>query len=82
MLVWDQSFKTESKNLAIEPLGVSGVQSVAAEARIPIIGIGGVTSDTVQSIIAAGAYGVAVIGAVAGARNPTEAASSLYKAIQ
>ena len=75
-------FKTQSKELTIEPLGVDKVHSVAEHAKVPVIGIGGITSETARSVVEAGAYGVAVIGAVVQADDPTEAAQLLYRSIQ
>jgi|GEM_PF-864868 len=46
------------------PLGLDGLQKVAAAVDIPVIGIAGITPARVPEVLAAGAYGVAVIGAV------------------
>lgn len=48
---------------------------------IPLIGIGGVTSDRIPDVIAAGGHGVAVIGAVWRAPDTAEAVRELLEAI-
>ena len=54
----------------------------AAKLEVPILGIGGITTDTAASVIRSGASGVAVIRAVASAPDPSEAASELYQVVQ
>ncbi len=48
---------------------------------IPLVGIGGVTSDRIPDVLAAGGHGVAVIGAVWRAADPAEAVRELLEAI-
>ena len=54
-----------------------GSRAVAAAVRVPVIAIGGVTAARVPALRAAGAHGVAVIGAVSGAADPAGAAAAL-----
>jgi thiamine-phosphate pyrophosphorylase len=49
---------------------------------VPVIAIGGVTADRVPALLAEGAYGVAVVGAVVDAPDPAAATRSLLEALQ
>lgn len=48
---------------------------------IPIVGIGGITSENATKVIEAGADGVSVITAISHADSPVEAASALRKSV-
>ena len=76
-------FATGNKPDAGAPLGVEGFGRLArlAPAGTPVIAIGGVTAANAPALVRAGAAGVAVIGAVWGARDPTAAARALRAAI-
>jgi thiamine-phosphate pyrophosphorylase len=71
------AFPTSTKDGLPPPIGPSGVGAVAAAASVPVIAIGGVTAARVPSLIAAGAYGVAVVGAVNRAADPRRAVEEL-----
>jgi thiamine-phosphate pyrophosphorylase len=76
------AFGTTSKDGLPEPIGPGGVAAVAAAVPgTPVIAIGGVTAERVASLRAAGAYGVAVIGAVSGAADPAAATRELLRAL-
>jgi thiamine-phosphate pyrophosphorylase len=76
-------FATPTKSDAGPPLGPDGFAAIARRAPDgrPVIGIGGITATNARSIVEAGAAGVAVIGAVAGATNPELAARDLIAAL-
>jgi thiamine-phosphate pyrophosphorylase len=74
-------FGTSSKHVPLAPLGLDAVRAVAAVATIPIIGIAGISIANVASVIAAGADGVAVIGAVCAADDVAAAADAMRRAI-
>jgi thiazole tautomerase (transcriptional regulator TenI) len=66
------------------PLGLDGFARVVAASRIPVLAIGGVTVDRVAEVVAAGASGVAVIGAISAALTrsaATDAARMLRAAL-
>jgi thiamine-phosphate pyrophosphorylase len=63
------------------PIGVAGVRAVAEAVAVPVIAIGGVTAATVPALRAAGAYGVAVVGALSGAADPGRATAELLGAL-
>jgi thiamine-phosphate pyrophosphorylase len=76
------AFATATKQGLPEPIGPQGVAAVtAAVTEVPVIAIGGVTAGHVPSLLAAGAYGVAVIGAVSGAADPAAATRDLLRAL-
>jgi thiamine-phosphate pyrophosphorylase len=66
---------------ASHPIGPIGgcdmVSLVAQELPVAVIGIGGITAKNADQVIAAGAVGVALIGAIIGAHNSFEAARAL-----
>ena len=61
---------------AFGPDGFARLARLAPEG-MPVIGIGGITAANAGSIVRAGAVGVAVIGAVLGARDPESAARTV-----
>lgn len=58
-------------------IGAKTITAATKEVKIPVIGIGGITSQNASEVIKAGAAGVAVIGAIIGADNPFKAAQDL-----
>jgi thiamine-phosphate diphosphorylase len=56
-------------------LGPAGLESLTASAHCPVYALGGVTPDRVAPCLAAGAHGVAVMGAIM--REPSLAAAYL-----
>jgi thiamine-phosphate pyrophosphorylase len=75
------AFATSTKDGLPGPLGPAGIAAVAAAVPVPVIAIGGVTAEHVPALRAAGAYGVAVVGAVSGAADPAAATRSLLRAL-
>jgi len=74
-------FPTGSKDHAIH-VGPERLRQLRPSVRIPILAIGGITADDVEAVIRAGADGVAVIGAVAGADDIAAAAESILNRIE
>ena len=72
-------FATPTKSDAGPALGAAGFAALAklAPEGLPVIGVGGITAANATSVLEAGAAGVAVIGAVLGAPDPTRAARVL-----
>ncbi|RZU78204.1 thiamine-phosphate diphosphorylase [Micromonospora kangleipakensis] len=64
------------------PIGPAGVRAVAEAVDVPVIAIGGVTAASVPALRAAGAYGVAVVGALSGAADPARATAELLGALR
>ncbi len=69
-----------SKPASGPPLGVEGFRSAIRAVRLPVFALGGVTAERAPEALAAGATGVACIGAVLQARDPASAASALVRA--
>lgn len=60
-----------------EPLGIAGFAQFAAAAPLPCVAIGGVRTEDIAPLRAAGAAGVAVVSAVCAAPDPRAAAQTL-----
>ncbi|RKN44376.1 thiamine phosphate synthase [Micromonospora endolithica] len=72
---------TTTKDGLPPAIGVAGVRAVAEAVPVPVIAIGGVTVADVAALRAAGAYGVAVVGALSGAADPARATAELLGAL-
>lgn len=72
---------TATKDGLPAPIGVAGVGAVARSAGVPVIAIGGVTVDRVPELLAAGAWGVAVVTAVSDVADPAAATRALLAAL-
>ena len=59
------------------PLGLDGLSAIVTASPAPVLAIGGITRERVAAVIAAGAAGIAVIGAISEAADPGQAASEL-----
>ena len=75
------AYATTTKTGLPAPLGPDGVGAVAAAVRIPVVAVAAVTADRVATLLAAGAYGIAVISAVSDAENPARATEVLLAAL-
>jgi thiamine-phosphate pyrophosphorylase len=75
------AYRTTTKSGLPEPIGPAGVAAVAAAVDVPVVAVGGVTADRVTDLRAAGAHGVAVVGAVSAASDPRAAAERLARAL-
>ena len=72
---------TRNKDDAGSPIGVDGFRKVRLAGALPAVAIGGVDLADVPALMAAGASGVAVIGAVLGAKDVEAATRALRKAL-
>jgi len=70
-------FGTSTKHDAGPAIGLEGLAAVVRATTLPVIGIGGVTIERAPDVLAAGAVGVAVVGAVFLADHPEHAAHRL-----
>ena len=75
------AFATTTKTGLPDPLGAAGISAVARAVEVPVVAIGGVTLAAVPELLAAGAHGVAVVGAVSDAADPLEATRALLRAL-
>ena len=74
-------FATLSKTDLGPLLGLEGLRTIREKVKIPILAIGGIYASNVSDIICAGADGVAVISAIAAAKNPVQAATEIIESI-
>jgi thiamine-phosphate pyrophosphorylase len=63
-------FTTYSKLKKTAPKGIGELGIVCRAVSIPVLAIGGINENNIGLVVSAGAYGVAVIGAVARSRSP------------
>ena len=75
------AFATSTKDGLPAPIGPAGIEAVARAVPVPVIAIGGITVDRVETVLAAGAYGIAVVGAVSDADDPGAATRDLLDAL-
>jgi thiamine-phosphate pyrophosphorylase len=74
-------FATQSKTLHRRPLGLAGLRAIAEVVRIPIIALGGILPERAADCLAAGATGVASMGAVMRAADPAAVVRAFLKAM-
>jgi thiamine-phosphate pyrophosphorylase len=74
-------YATSTKTALPAPMGPRGVEAVAAAVDVPVIAISGVTADNAAAVLDAGAWGVAVVGAVYGADDPVASLRQLMELI-
>jgi thiamine-phosphate pyrophosphorylase len=75
-------FGTFNKRDPAPTLGLDGLAAMVRAARVPVIAIGSVRADRVPAMLATGAWGVAVLGAVTAASvPPREAVEVLARAL-
>ncbi|AKG34583.1 thiamine phosphate synthase [Paenibacillus durus] len=73
-------YPTSSKDDARPVQGTILIQNLRKEGiTIPLVGIGGITAENASPVFAAGADGVSVISAIAGADHPQEAAAAFAR---
>lgn len=75
------AYLTSTKDGLPDPIGAQGIRAVAEAVDVPVIAIGGVTPERVPGLLANGAYGVAVIGAISRAADPAEATRRFLAAL-
>jgi thiamine-phosphate pyrophosphorylase len=75
------AYPTATKTGLPEPIGPAGIAAVAAAVDVPVVAIGGITAARVPELIRAGAYGVAVVGAICAAPDPAAATAELLAAL-
>ncbi|HDP69894.1 MAG TPA: thiamine phosphate synthase [Actinobacteria bacterium] len=75
-------FPTITKKNARKPIGIDGLIDIKNYVDIPVVAIGGISSDNIQSVMEAGADGVAIISAVAVAPDMKEESHVLFEKIK
>ncbi len=74
-------FPTPTKPDTGEALGIERFSEIARAVAIPVVAIGGITLETVDQVIGAGAAGAAVVSAVVAADDMAGAARALKRRI-
>lgn len=72
-VVFGPVYDTPSKRRYGPPQGLAALEAVARAVDHPVLAVGGLTPERVADVLAAGAAGVAVIGAIYGAARPADA---------
>ena len=72
-VVFGPVYDTPSKRRYGPPQGLAALEAAAAASTRPVLAVGGITPERVGEVRAAGAAGVAVIGAIYGAARPADA---------
>lgn len=72
-------YRTVTKAGLPAPLGPEAIGAVAHAVDVPVIAIGGVTTQHVPELVAAGAHGVAVVTAISDASDPGLATRTLLR---
>lgn len=81
-VVFGPVYDTASKRRYGPPQGVAALEAVAhAAAGRPVLAVGGLTPERVPEVLAAGAAGVAVIGAIYAAPRPADATRAFLDAL-
>ncbi|MGE3856120.1 MAG: thiamine phosphate synthase [Dehalococcoidia bacterium] len=66
-------YGTRSKANPAPDMGLETLARICADSPVPVVAIGSITAERIPEVIAAGAYGVAVLSAVVAADDPVEA---------
>ncbi len=74
-------FDTPSKQRYGAPQGLERLADVSRTSDVPIVGIGGITVDRARDVLASGAAGVAVMGAILSADHPHEVVRAFREAL-
>lgn len=81
-VIFGPIFETPSKRRYGEPQGLARLAAVARAAEVPVIAIGGITVERVGAVLAHGAGGIAVMGAILDADDPARMVEALARAIR
>lgn len=76
-------YATDSQDTTAEgtQIGVERVRAIDDAVDVPFVGIGGITPDDADNVVAAGADGVAVISAITAAEEPGTATRRLVETV-
>lgn len=74
-------FPTTTKEDAGEALGIEGFIEIRERVDLPVVAVGGISSDKIAQVILAGADGVAVISAISGSEDMLQAARELREEV-
>ena len=72
-------YGTPTKSDTAEPFGLEGLRRSVALSTHPTVAIGGMNAQTIGTVMATGADGVAVVSAICSAPSPRKAAAELLE---
>ncbi|ELY36469.1 thiamine phosphate synthase [Natronorubrum tibetense] len=77
-------YGTSSKDVAAEENGVGPerIAAIAEAVSIPVVGIGGITTDNAAPVVEAGAVGVSVISEITTAEDPQGTTAALAETVE
>lgn len=82
LITFGPVYPTQSKARYGSPVGVEALKEVSSALDIPVYAIGGVKKETVREVLAAGAFGAAVISAILGSADAAKSAEELIEEIK
>jgi thiamine-phosphate pyrophosphorylase len=65
----------------LPPRGLHQLEEIVHKVEVPVLAIGGITTDNLDEVLATGCAGVAVISAILSASDPCQAARNLRLAL-
>jgi len=74
-------FATATKKDAGAPQGLEGLATMLSLATVPVVAIGGISTNNASAVMASGAQGIAVVSAICSAPDPKAAAATLREII-
>jgi thiamine-phosphate pyrophosphorylase len=80
-IVFGPVYDTASKRRYGPPQGLAALEAVTRAVNRPVVAVGGLTPERVPEVLAAGAAGVAVIGAIYAAARPADATKAFLDAL-
>jgi len=80
-IVFGPVYDTASKRRYGPPQGLAALEAVTRAVDRPVLAVGGLTPERVPEVLAAGAAGVAVIGAIYAAARPADATKAFLDAL-
>ncbi|HEX4996553.1 MAG TPA: thiamine phosphate synthase [Methylomirabilota bacterium] len=80
-IVFGPVYDTASKRRYGPPQGLAALGAVTRAVDRPVLAVGGLTPERVAEVLAAGAAGVAVIGAISAAPRPADATKAFLDAL-
>ncbi len=76
------TYTTTTKVGLPDPIGPAGIAAVAAAVDVPVVAIAGISLERVPEVMATGAHGIAVVGAVSRADDAGRATADLLAALE
>ena len=74
-------YATTSKQKETPPVGLEELARVCSAVSLPVLAIGGITSERVADVMRAGAWGIAVIADVCASDDPRAATERIRRAV-